>query len=88
MSLTNEECLKIAKNHGATNVFDDWDSVQTDNLEFTPKQLLATCAAIEAGVEKRVREEIATMADNRGVNSLHKFAFSQLANDIRNGGVK
>lgn len=32
--------------------------------------------------KKEEREEIAEMVDERGVCSLHRFAFSQLANDI------
>jgi len=95
MNLTNEERLQIAKENG----------IRTELVGESPEvwcfvnDLLTTCAAIEAEVEKRVKEECAKVCDEQAkqnrINadkSLYAEVRAQegevLAESIRNGGVK
>jgi len=60
MNLTNEERIAISYDNGAIH-----GKRCGSRIEFTQSEYLGTCAAIEAEVEKRVREEIATQSDLR-----------------------
>ena len=102
MNLTNEERLQIAKENGADQTTEHWydeECVDVTCYKFTEDYLLAAFAAIEAEVEKRVRESCAvicespierysnTVMTNNG-HWIGERTAHECAEAIRNGGVK
>jgi len=67
--MNNERYLQIAKENGGLDCARDFPT-------FTTEEFLATCAAINADAEKRVREEIYTVFEQyeRGMIDIYQFA--------------